>query len=188
MLNICRKQCDELRPCSNCVRFDITCSLTLNPAPHATVGSVGLTTPATPAPAPSLASTAAPAVTTQPQAHLAGHSTASPSPRQEQADALPPTRRGSASSVVNPPQDSASPVPVPPPTPANLVDGETSQQFSPSWMQSLRLLHHYSTVVYPALGRDETTATLWKTVVPEIAFSHVSHSVEVSTFQILIST
>ncbi|KAH7136426.1 hypothetical protein EDB81DRAFT_657165 [Dactylonectria macrodidyma] len=38
-------------------------------------------------------------------------------------------------------------------------------------MQSLRLLHHYSTVVFPTLSRDDTVA-VWKTAVPEIAFSH----------------
>ncbi|KAF7544463.1 hypothetical protein G7Z17_g9928 [Cylindrodendrum hubeiense] len=38
-------------------------------------------------------------------------------------------------------------------------------------MQSLRLLHHYSTVVYPTLCRDDTVE-VWKTVVPETAFAH----------------
>jgi hypothetical protein len=41
-------------------------------------------------------------------------------------------------------------------------------------MQSLRLLHHYSTEVYMSLSRDPAMADLWKTIVPETAFTNVS--------------
>ncbi|KAJ3547802.1 hypothetical protein NM208_g1325 [Fusarium decemcellulare] len=60
----------------------------------------------------------------------------------------------------------------PPALPANRADNASPQLFSPDWMQTLRLLHHYSTVVYLTLSRDPATAELWKTAVPESAFSH----------------
>lgn len=40
-------------------------------------------------------------------------------------------------------------------------------------MQSLRLLHHYSTSAHSLLSHEPATAELWRTTVPEIAFDHV---------------
>lgn len=45
---------------------------------------------------------------------------------------------------------------------------------SEDWLQSLRLMHHYSTVTCNALPSDACTEELWKTAIPEMACSHVS--------------
>ncbi|KAJ3549678.1 hypothetical protein NM208_g377 [Fusarium decemcellulare] len=39
-------------------------------------------------------------------------------------------------------------------------------------MQSLRLLHHYDTAVCAVLAHEPSTAEVWRTAVPEAAFSH----------------
>uniref|UniRef100_L2FLM2 C6 zinc finger domain-containing protein n=1 Tax=Colletotrichum fructicola (strain Nara gc5) TaxID=1213859 RepID=L2FLM2_COLFN len=43
---------------------------------------------------------------------------------------------------------------------------------SEDWLQSLRLMHHYSTVTCNALPSDACTEELWKTAIPEMACSH----------------
>ncbi|RTE80124.1 hypothetical protein BHE90_005331 [Fusarium euwallaceae] len=52
---------------------------------------------------------------------------------------------------------------------SDLVQGS---YYSPEWMQSLKLLHHYSTTVYATLVRDPSTTELWKVTVPQIACAH----------------
>ncbi|CAH0053769.1 unnamed protein product [Clonostachys solani] len=44
--------------------------------------------------------------------------------------------------------------------------------FSEEWMESLPLLHHYTTNVALTLSRDPATAPLWGTSLPQAAFSH----------------
>lgn len=44
---------------------------------------------------------------------------------------------------------------------------------SEDWLQSLRLMHHYSTSTRHVLPKDACTEELWKTAIPEMACSHV---------------
>ncbi|GKT57656.1 fungal Zn binuclear cluster domain containing protein [Colletotrichum tofieldiae] len=43
---------------------------------------------------------------------------------------------------------------------------------SEDWLQSLRLMHHYSTSTRHVLPQDACTEELWKTAIPEMACSH----------------
>ncbi|KAF4973872.1 hypothetical protein FZEAL_9172 [Fusarium zealandicum] len=121
-------KCDEQRPCRNCVRFDVVCSLT-HPEQPAT------------APTP---------------------------PKDEASKAASPASLGSFSTPGSTSQlaqfSSTSP-------PGTTTEGEACH--SPAtWMQSLRLLHHYDTAVCAILAEDEATVEVWKKIVPEAAFSH----------------
>ncbi|KAG7045329.1 fungal zn binuclear cluster domain-containing protein [Colletotrichum scovillei] len=41
-----------------------------------------------------------------------------------------------------------------------------------TWTQNMRLLHHYNVVICHILEDEESTAVIWREVVPETAFSH----------------
>lgn len=69
-------------------------------------------------------------------------------------------------------------------TPSGTTDsqGDEHEHELDNWsvrdqMQSLRLLHHYYTSAYSLLSHEPATAELWRTTVPEIAFSHVRSQV-----------
>ncbi|KAJ4219571.1 hypothetical protein NW759_007959 [Fusarium solani] len=115
-------KCDEQRPCRNCVRFDVVCSLTQGPQQS----SATATSPRDQARSPTSLDSPS-LLSTQP-----GLSTASPGTSSENESCHP----------------------------------------SPTWMQSLRLLHHYDTVVCTILMQEPATEDVWRKVVPEIAFSH----------------
>ncbi|KAH8729878.1 hypothetical protein BGZ61DRAFT_475438 [Ilyonectria robusta] len=46
------------------------------------------------------------------------------------------------------------------------------EYYSPEYMHSLKLLHHYSTTVYTTLVREPATIEMWKLRVPQIACAH----------------
>ncbi|KAI1633481.1 hypothetical protein F4809DRAFT_644432 [Biscogniauxia mediterranea] len=61
------------------------------------------------------------------------------------------------------------------PSPSPDTPQNTSQvgpYYSPAWMQSLMLIHHYSTSVYSTLSGGDTTDDLWRVTVPTLAWSH----------------
>ncbi|VUC30540.1 unnamed protein product [Clonostachys rosea] len=150
------RHCDEQRPCKNCVRFGVGCSLMLGVEQNGTV----LTAPHSP---PPTASSPTPAFLP----HHATSPAASPvsvtgiydqHPVAHLACAPPPSVHTSGSDhiVVSP----------------GWTQGEPQDFFSPNWIQSLQLLHHYDTVVYKTLTREQRTESLWRYTVPEIAFSN----------------
>lgn len=49
-----------------------------------------------------------------------------------------------------------------------------SKAVSPDWMKSLQLLNHYYASTCLTLNHDDATLHMWRTVVPELAVSHVS--------------
>lgn len=119
-------QCDEQRPCRNCVRFNIPCSL-VQSAERASI------------PSPSGSSNRGP------ESPRAGPSGTSNHP---------------------PPSTARSPV----------ESGDIGLAHdSATWLQSLRLLHHYNTVVSMELSDEPRTNVVWTRTVPELAFANVRY-------------
>lgn len=68
----------------------------------------------------------------------------------------------------------ASPQQAQVPSPLSFNGKEADYELSPLWMQSLRLLHHYSTQVCESLSQDPDMIGIWRNTVPETAFNYVS--------------
>ncbi|KAH6877218.1 fungal Zn binuclear cluster domain-containing protein [Thelonectria olida] len=155
-------KCDEKRPCTNCVRFDLPCSLLNNPS--STNTSPDEAAAGDPSASPPLSRG-----TRRSREPPAGRARLATSPRKAQNEAIvAPTPRVSSPAPTAVP----SPQTVHVPSPLSFDGHEADHELSPLWMQSLRLLHHYSTEVYISLSRDPAVAGIWKTVVPETAFTH----------------
>ncbi|KAF4777187.1 fungal Zn binuclear cluster domain-containing protein [Colletotrichum scovillei] len=156
-----RVKCDEERPCQKCVAHGVHCSLLDRPA--------SVTAPLTPPAAAKLAQheqryapiqQAAPAVTTSSNSSskLSSHG------MQEAASEAGLTPNTAVSSTSPYPGGEAAPDPRNPAT--------DPWDLSEDWLQSLRLMHHYSTSTRHVLPKDACTEELWKTAIPEMACSH----------------
>lgn len=152
------RQCDEQRPCKNCVRFGVVCSLVLAEQNGAVSPVLHSSPPAASSPTPTFLThnETSPAASPIPLTGI----TYDPHAATHVAFAPPPSVHtlGSDHVAVSP----------------GWTQGESQDFFSPNWIQSLQLLHHYDTVVYKTLTRDQRTESLWRYTVPEIAFTNVT--------------
>ncbi|KAF6811572.1 C6 zinc finger domain-containing protein [Colletotrichum musicola] len=150
-----RVKCDENRPCHRCVAHAAHCSL-LDPPSGAP-----LTPPATAKPQqylPIHASTA--------PARTASDASLTPTAGPQLTDAAG-TSPYSADSAIDP---RSAPPPPQPAAPDH--DPGPDPDLSEEWLESLRLMHHYSTITCNVLPQDPCTEELWKTAIPELACSH----------------
>ncbi|CAI6098931.1 unnamed protein product [Clonostachys chloroleuca] len=154
------RQCDEQRPCKNCVRFGVVCSLVLAEQNGAVSPVLHSSPPAASSPTPTFLThnETSPAASPIPLTGI----TYDPHAATHVAFAPPPSVHtlGSDHVAVSP----------------GWTQGESQDFFSPNWIQSLQLLHHYDTVVYKTLTRDQRTESLWRYTVPEIAFTNVTEA------------
>ncbi|KAL0941724.1 C6 zinc finger domain-containing protein [Colletotrichum truncatum] len=144
-----RVKCDENRPCHRCVAHGTHCSLldplpsaTAPPTPPASYRSVGQHVPI--------------------QASLVMRE---PPP--------PPMTAAASDTSFTPTAVSTSPYSGDPELDSRPAADAAADplDLSEDWLQSLRLMHHYSTVTSNTL-KDSCTEELWKTAIPEMACSH----------------
>jgi hypothetical protein len=161
-------QCDEKRPCTNCIRYEIVCSLEVSGAPTpkslssptTTSGDAGLdmgTVVAASAPTPVYRHSGhSTAVIVASSPHLASRDS-----RQTNRDAL--FLRSQSSQ-------------------------EPNSYYSPEWILSLRLFHHWCTSVYLTFSKDPATREIWGNAVPEMACNNVRCRSSIGDFQKLAHT
>ncbi|KAI8724349.1 hypothetical protein NCS52_00003800 [Fusarium sp. LHS14.1] len=174
-----RVKCDELRPCTNCVRHHVECSLVTSSAvvtnasspPSApSVPAVPPTVPSSaPAPSPSplvtgLGLREQPGPESEPEPYISTHQT------EPWVCQSPITTQQDHASV----HSTASPFHPTPGTPSHHEQGYpcACQCSAREWMQSLQLFHHYSTSVWRSFVRESRTEVLWKELVPNAALSN----------------
>ncbi|KAK6218537.1 c6 zinc finger domain-containing protein [Colletotrichum tabaci] len=167
-----RVKCDESRPCRNCVRHNVKCSLVLTPFP-APLPAVG----ESPKPAVEAANTATPgsvreaSTTSRPESRPERPSPQLSSLKDKVAaiqgllsefsaevDAL---NHGSRDSFSGSTHDS--------------VQGESRDAHSVSkadWMVDMQLIHHFTSNTAHTLSENPDFVHLWTTTVPQIAFSN----------------
>ena len=175
------QQCDEQRPCQNCVRHDAPCSLLL-----ASRRVSGLTySHGSQQTAPF---TRSPSLTTPSDVETVQH--------DELLNATPVGTPGSSTTVKSTTDTAISSVKrllaelqkevQSFENGLNMSRSEPSQEkevhldkvsaqdhTSAEPMQSLQLLHHYCTSTYATLANSPETKHVWKLTIPQIAFKHV---------------
>ncbi|OLN86223.1 Sterol uptake control protein 2-like protein 3, partial [Colletotrichum chlorophyti] len=138
-----RVKCDEGRPCQKCVSHGAHCSLLDHPPPSL------LAAPLTP-PAASKPAQNAPSRTSHGAQQASSEVSFTPSVSTTSPYSLDPCHQA---------PDSRNP-------------GTDPWDLSQDWLESLRLMHHYSTSTRHVLPKDASTEELWKTAIPEMACSH----------------
>ncbi|GJC87219.1 sterol uptake control protein 2 [Colletotrichum liriopes] len=167
-----RVKCDENRPCRNCVRHDVQCSLVLTPfAPHLPPVSES------PKPAPEAANTATPG-------SVGESSTAS---RPESRPGRPSPQVSSLKDKVAAIQSLLSEFSVEVDAlqdsghnsflesahdPAQGGSRETQGISRADWMTDMQLVHHFTSNTAHTLSENPEFVHLWTTTVPQIAFAH----------------
>ncbi|KAL0932714.1 C6 zinc finger domain-containing protein [Colletotrichum truncatum] len=166
-----RVKCDESRPCRNCVRHDVKCSLVLTPfAPQLP------TVAESPKPASEAANTATP--------RSVGETSTSSHPGSQRDRASP--QLSSLREKVAAMQGLLSEFSAEMETltqqtahggdnVSNSNQGESgeSQNISPSdWLTDMKLVHHFTSNTAYTLSENRDFVHLWTTTVPEIAFAH----------------
>ncbi|TEA21058.1 Sterol uptake control protein 2 [Colletotrichum sidae] len=144
-----RVKCDENRPCHRCVAHNTHCSLLDAPPPPPSI-----TAPLTP-----------PTVSSGQYATAVQGSAAGGGIAPSDASLSP---AATASAFTSP----YAPDPAPHPAASTSASAPDPPDFSEDWLQSLRLMHHYSTSACIDLPQDACTEELWQTAIPEMACSH----------------
>lgn len=168
-------QCDEARPCRNCVRHDVKCSLVLTPfAPQLPAVTES------PKPAPEAASTATPGSVGE-----ASTSSRPASRRDRNSPQLLSLKEKLAAmqgllSEFSAEMDALN---------HQGVNGNSSETFSEStrgdsgdsqgvpqadWLTDMQLVHHFTSNTAHTLSENPDFIHLWTTTVPQIAFANVS--------------
>ncbi|KAF6836200.1 hypothetical protein CMUS01_05502 [Colletotrichum musicola] len=166
-----RVKCDENRPCRNCVRHDVKCSLVLTPfAPQLPAVTES------PKPAPEAASTATPgsvgeaSTSSRPASRRERHSPQVSSLKEKVAAIQGLLSEFSAEVDALNRHDSNGRENLAGPSSAELRGGS---HISPSdWLTDMKLVHHFTSNTSHTLSENPDFANLWTTTVPEIAFAH----------------
>ncbi|OHE90948.1 fungal Zn binuclear cluster domain-containing protein [Colletotrichum orchidophilum] len=146
-----RVKCDEERPCQKCVAHGAHCSLLDGPA--------SVTAPLTPPAAAKLAQHYAPIQAAAVSASSPQHQSRSVQEAASEASLTPTAVSSTSPYLGETAPDARNPATDP-------------WDLSEDWLQSLRLMHHYSTSTRHVLPNDACTEELWKTAIPEMACSH----------------
>ncbi|KAI5927232.1 hypothetical protein F4810DRAFT_649858 [Camillea tinctor] len=172
-------KCDEGRPCHNCVRHQVECSLSVD-SPSGGPPSASTESPA--ASTPNTGSHLGPPshaayLKGPPSSSVASASHVGTKPSLSRMQAKVQAMKKLASEIeldfdhlgYAPGTGAPSPSPDTP-----QAAGQVGGYYSPAWMQSLMLMHHYSTSVYTTLSgaNDDTMEDLWRITVPNLAWSH----------------
>ncbi|KAF9871733.1 hypothetical protein CkaCkLH20_10667 [Colletotrichum karsti] len=166
-----RVKCDENRPCRNCVRHDVKCSLVLTPfAPQLPAVTES------PKPAPEAASTATPgsvgdaSSTSRPGSRRDRHSPQLTSLKEKVAamQGLLAEFTAEMDAMNNPganDNDNSSA--------SNRGEcGDPQHIPQADWLTDMQLVHHFTSNTAHTLSENPDFVHLWTTTVPEIAFAH----------------
>ncbi|KAM6538149.1 hypothetical protein FALCPG4_000034 [Fusarium falciforme] len=168
-----RVKCNELRPCTNCVRHHVECSLVTSSA----AATSACSPPSAPGSAP--ASSSSPLVVAlglreqhgpepepEPEPYTSTHRVAD-EPWACQSPIATQQDHASAHSTTSPFHPT-------PGTPSHHEQGYpcACQCSARDWMQSLQLFHHYTTSVWKSFMRESRTEVLWRELVPNAALSN----------------
>ncbi|KAF1829713.1 hypothetical protein BDW02DRAFT_573716 [Decorospora gaudefroyi] len=156
-------KCDELRPCSNCARHGVPCSLVT-------------WDPNAPQPTASVSSTSTGSRQSEPEE--AGHSTTRSLPAPMPSVHIdyrhdspnPPIRDAKAASSTS---EGSSPASQPDQYPfltSFIHQAEVSQ--SDLWLRDLELLHHWTIEAYDELSQRDDMRDTWRVEAPKHAISH----------------
>ncbi|KXJ94824.1 hypothetical protein Micbo1qcDRAFT_46711 [Microdochium bolleyi] len=152
-------KCDEQAPCRNCVRHDLECSLVTGGAPVAASSPAG-----------SAQNHHSPGFPTPLSRGLDHHTTPSASSRASPASQAPSSQAYS---------HKHTPTPSRPSTlaggngyPDVLCSDEPQGIYTPHWMQSVRLFHHFCQHTAFDMSSSSATTDLWRKRVPDVACSY----------------